>query len=438
MRCSRTMVAVSLLALLLAAGCTGAPRANTAGSGAAADHSAGGWKDWDGKTRAPAGNADAAKAAPAAAESKPAMATGAPPATGGIPGMPVPPEQQGPPRAGMVDDNADFAAYLKYLAAYQGPAVHPVNVAGRRFIQVLDRKERPVVGATVTISEEGKDEKPFTGRTYADGRVPFYPAGGGTQFRIQVKRGDAAAEQLVTLAPGGTARILLNQLDTVDDSVRLDVLFLIDATGSMGDEIAQLKQAIDQIATRIDGLGKPKPLTRYGMVVYRDRGDEFITRTFDFTDDVTRFAAGLAQVEAGGGGDTPESLNEAFFKAVHGVTWRMDQPTIRLIFLVADAPPHLDYQEEYDYARQMQDAVGKGIKLFTIAASGLDDQGEYVYRQISQYTQGRFVFLTYANGVSGAPGDKTTHHVEQYDVANLDDLIVQLVTDEVHQQSKSE
>lgn len=338
----------------------------------------------------------------------------------------------------MVDDNAQFDAYLTYINGYQGPTVRRIDIAGRRFVQVLDARNRPVVDATVTITPTSAGLSPawtMTGRTYADGRLAFYPSGEGRQFHITVKFDGVLKQQTSTVGPDGTAKIVLDTAGTAGGTVRLDLLFLVDATGSMGDEIAQLKASINTIATRIDALGQPKPLTRYGMVVYRDRKDEFVTRSFDFTENVGRFAEWLNGVYAAGGGDNPESLNEALKEALLTAQWRTEEHTIRLIFLVADAPPHLDYNEGYDYATLMPEALARGIKISSIAASGLENQGEYIFRQIAQQTMGRFVFLTYANGVSGAPGDKTAHHVEEFQVENLDDLIVRLVTDEVRHQA---
>jgi hypothetical protein len=171
------------------------------------------------------------------------------------------------------------------------------------------------------------------------------------------------------------------------------------------------------------------------MVTYRDRGDEFVTRSYEFTPDVGDFYRNLSTVYADGGGDTPESLNEALHDALHEVEWRGGE-SVQLIFLIADAPPHLDYSQDYDYAQEMEIAARRGIKIFPIASSGLDDQGEYIFRQIAQYTQGRFIFLTYAGPTNGgAPGEVTTHHVEDYSVNNLDDLLVKLVEEELAYQS---
>jgi hypothetical protein len=116
------------------------------------------------------------------------------------------------------------------------------------------------------------------------------------------------------------------------------------------------------------------------------------------------------------------------------VSWADD--AVRLTFLVADAPPHLDYQQDYDYIREAQAAVAKGIKVYTIAASNSGDQAEYVLRQISQQTLAHFIFLTYQPGQSaGTPGDTTTHHVDPaaFTVERLDDLVVQVVQRELAQ-----
>ena len=215
---------------------------------------------------------------------------------------------------------------------------------------------------------------------------------------------------------------------------KLDVLFLIDSTGSMADEIDKLQESIQEIAARIDRLPN-QPQVRFAMTIYRDRGDLFVSRTFDFTPDVREFSKALAEVEAEGGGDYPESLNEALHRAIHTAEWR-GEDTVQLIFLVADAPPHLDYAQDYDYAVEMEKAAERGIKVFPIASSGLDDQGEYIFRQIALFTQGRFVFLTYAGPTNGgSPGYETTHHVEDYSVENLDDLLVRMVEEELAYQN---
>ena len=137
----------------------------------------------------------------------------------------------------------------------------------------------------------------------------------------------------------------------------------------------------------------------------------------------------LRSVAADGGGDTPEDVDAGLHDAVGKVAWRGDD-AVKLILLVGDAAPHLDYTDAAsDYVVDAVEAARRGIKVHALAASGLDDQGEYVFRQIAQATEGRFVFLTY--GADGGPGDSTTHHVAGYTPEALDDLVVSLVSDEL-------
>jgi hypothetical protein len=217
--------------------------------------------------------------------------------------------------------------------------------------------------------------------------------------------------------------------------VAIDLVFLLDATGSMGDEIDHIKATIDTIASRIAQLpGSSTP--RLGLVAYRDRGDAYITRKWAFTD-VRGFSDNLSGVHADGGGDYPEAVNAGLYDAIQLPGWA-DANTgrhLRMIVLVGDAPPQLGYENDYHYPQLLRQAVSQGIKIFSIGASDLDEQGEYIFRQFAQVTQGRFVFLTYANGVSGAPGPATTHNVSDFTVRNLDTLVVNLVANEIANQT---
>ena len=203
-------------------------------------------------------------------------------------------------------------------------------------------------------------------------------------------------------------------------------MFLLDSTGSMADEINQIKSTLQSISNQVDQLPS-NPDLRFGMVSYRDRSDSYITRLYDFDGNVERFQRSIKEVRADGGDDYPESLNQALHEAVNDAGWRDD--AVRLVFLIADAPPHLDYPQDEDYASDMVRARAKGIKIFSVASSGLDEQGEYIFRQIAQQTMGKFLFILYSTGPQGEL--TTPHDVEQYSVDRLDDLIVRLIEDEL-------
>jgi hypothetical protein len=344
---------------------------------------------------------------------------------------------QSPLTAGQVNDNDKFSEYLDYLRNYQGPPAHPVAVEQRVFVRVLDADQHPVAGARVQLFDGARAV--FDGRTVSDGRVLFLPAAAGAtqaqQFRAVITRGQQQAEGTIKAGTPDAAFSLANLKDN-SGPVGLDIVFLLDATGSMGDEIDHIKATVDSIASRIAQLpGSSAP--RLGLVAFRDRNDEYVTRSWDFTRDVPQFAANLANVQAGGGGDTPESVNAGLHDASPLPGWTQDGAGrhLKLIFLVGDAPPHLDYANDYDYTTLLNEAVGAGIKIFPIGASGLDPQGEYIFRQFAQITQGQFVFLTYANGVSGAPGVSTDKHVSDFTVNQLDSLVVNLVAGEIAAQT---
>ena len=397
------------------------------------------------KAAAPSGASDgAAAAAPAAPATPPAALAQREFAPAPWPHQPPqPPATRVPPvvSAGVVDDNADFGEYLAYRQRNAGQPVRERDISERYLLEVTDSDGRPVHDAEVALQRAGVQAPVMWARTDTAGRVWLHPRAfiapefeadrvlgvavrkGGAQARTTLLRGQAQAVQ-VRLA---TARLAQRP--------RLDLVFMIDATGSMGDEIDKLKTSMRAMAAQIAGLpGQPEIC--YGLVAYRDRGDAFLTRTHDFTNDLTAFQGLLARVQAQGGGDTPEALNEALHEVVHGLSWRAD--AARMVVLVADAPPHLDYGGP-QYDTDMQAALAKGIKLFAVGASGLDPVGEYVFRQLAQYTAGRFVFLTYKNAAepTSGPGTQTVHDVKNYSVLTLDRLVVRLVSEEMARLARS-
>jgi len=333
-------------------------------------------------------------------------------------------------RAGSVDDNALWDDYLLYRQQFAqwGIHVHDLDVTERHVITIADQYGLPVLGASIRIlSAQG--ERIADMQTTSEGRVLFFPRlhpfGEDETFQIEVNfQGERTTQQALRSEREHTMQI---QRDELPDPVRLDVHFLIDATGSMADEIQQLKENMIAIAESVQLLD-PEAEVRFGMTVYRDRGDLFVSRTLDFTPDVEHFVEELRAVVAEGGGDYAESLNEGLHDALHLPEWRSGS-CIRLVFLIADAPPHLDYANDYDYATEAIHAASQGVKIYPLASSGLDDQGEFIFRQLAQISGGRFLFLTY--GAGGAPGDDTTHHVDDYSVLSLDQLVLRMIEEEL-------
>jgi hypothetical protein len=446
MNTRRTFPVITLLLVILLAGCGGRageePVVGAGGSpeldGGAGPHSGPSAGE---ETSAVAVPTSVGGSVPVAEEPVEAMALSGEGGVSDVESAPGTPEirQQVSLRAGEVDDNEEWDDYLLYRRNYGRSDVHDVDVSERYVVTVVDGAGRPVHGARVKVFADGRD--PLSEAVAdAGGRVLFHPRAfpasqGVESFTVHAVDPAGPAEEAVVVFPREPSlgwQVVLPG-EQVRTGVQLDLLFLLDATGSMGDEIDALKNTILEISAQIDAL-EQRPDVRYGLVTYRDRGDVYVTRVHQFTQDVVDFQRTLAAVTASGGDDYPESLNEALHDALHGVEWR-ESKTVRVIFLVADAPPHLDYVQDFDYAEEMIIAASRGVKIFPIASSGLDDQGEYVYRQIAQFTGGKFIFLTYAADGSG-PGDETEHHVEEYTVQNLDALVVRLVEEELAKLSR--
>lgn len=381
----------------------------------------------------------AAAAAPPAALAKPAPGVTAqraapqfaPPAPQD--GVQAPAHPPAAVTAGVVDDNADFNAYLAFRQRTRVEH-RPRDVRERYLLEVKDPRGRGVPDAEIAV--QAPSGYAMWARTDAGGRAWLHPnafdpsqaqsydvlvRSQGRQTATRLVRGQkSAVEAVLDVAPAHTR-------------ARLDLVFLIDATGSMADEIDKLKATLRTITAEVSQLPS-RPDICLGLVAYRDRGDAFLTRTHDFTNDVGTFLNdALIPLRADGGGDYPEAMSEALHETVHQLSWRGDGAT-RLVVLLADAPPHLDYGAPH-YDEAMLAALGKGIKIFGVGASGLDRQGEFIQRQIAQYTGGRFVFLTYAQAhhPASGPGRETVHDVKNYSVDTLDRLIVRLVREELAQ-----
>ncbi len=176
---------------------------------------------------------------------------------------------------------------------------------------------------------------------------------------------------------------------------RVDVVFVLDTTGSMSGLIQTAKEKIWSIATTM-ASAQPTPEIRIGLVAYRDRGDRYVTQLVDLSADLDSVYAALMDFQADGGGDTPESVNKALFDAVHGISWSQGDQAYRVIFLIGDAPPHMDYNE-VRYPKIVADALEKGIVVNTIQCGGMSTTVA-PWTQIASLGQGNFFQVDQAGG----------------------------------------
>jgi Mg-chelatase subunit ChlD len=206
------------------------------------------------------------------------------------------------------------------------------------------------------------------------GAVVFYP-------QLQAKHGPIEPQPLPAIVP------------TTQPIV--DVVFVLDTTGSMSGLIQTAKEKIWSIATTM-ASAQPTPQIRVGLVAYRDRGDQYVTRVVDLSPDLDSVYATLMDFQAQGGGDTPESVNQALHDAVHRMSWSTADQAYRVIFLVGDAPPHMDYNE-VQYPAIAAAARERGIVVNAIQCGQIPATSE-PWNAIAHLGGGDFLQVEQAGG----------------------------------------
>jgi len=191
----------------------------------------------------------------------------------------------------------------------------------------------------------------------------------------------AAAPRTGSAAPGGPGA-----------RPRLDVVFALDTTGSMAGELAAAKERIRSIAAAL-AAGEPAPVVRFGVLAFRDRGDTYVTKRSRLHADVERSRSFLASLQAEGGGDTPESVVQALHEALRKTRWDWSPETMRLVYLIGDAPPHR-YPDEPDLDSDLRWALQRGVVVHALGCGGLDTTGREFFEQVSMATEGRYYALS--------------------------------------------
>lgn len=336
-------------------------------------------------------------------------------------------------KAGYADDNKQFNYFVDFLKKYRSKvSAYNLPIEEKVLINVRDEAGKVIPNALVEVYAGKKLlEK---GVTYADGSYLFFPS----EYDPKIEKFFALVKyknitETVPIDRQGK-RVLELKIQRQRDSqekIPLDMVFILDTTGSLGEEIHRLKTTIEIINMNLTSLSSKVDI-RFGMVQYKDREDSYVTKVIPLTRDLQKFQQELNKVTADGGGDTPEDLQSALEDTIKKIEWNKDG--IRLGFIITDAPPHLDYGQQYNYVNAAKDAKSMGIKLFSIGTGGLDLMGEYVLRQISQYTYAKYIFLTYGEkgeSEGGRPGSVSHHTGANFQTDKLEAIIIRFAKEEL-------
>ncbi|MGL4238077.1 vWA domain-containing protein [Tabrizicola sp.] len=335
--------------------------------------------------------------------------------------------------AGEIDDLRNLGAFTRYLKSAAGSTGLPqLGLGAPVLVRLTGPDGRPAPGARYTLRRPGAAD-PFH-ESYAgpDGRIVDFPqllgAKGLESVELRVFGADGQEAYREEVATGKEVTIRLPEGASWKPDF-LDLVVVVDTTGSMGDEIAFLQRELIGI-TRAAARKAPGVSIRYGLVAYRDRGDEYVVQNYGFTGSSGTMAGWLRGLSADGGGDYPEAAAAALSTGV-GLNWRAGKGE-RLVLHVADAPPHS--RDAATYLRAAKAAAEDGVQIFTLGASGVAEESEYLMRQASVATGGRYLFLTDDSGVGSAHNEPT---VACYQVTKLSRLLTSVLMTELSGQRQT-
>ncbi len=205
-------------------------------------------------------------------------------------------------------------------------------------------------------------------------------------------------------------------------SNRVDIMFAVDATGSMGDEINYLKSELQNVIERVQKLDDELDI-RLGSVFYRDIRDAYLTQSSPLDSDISKTVNFIKKQSAGGGGDFPEAVDVALEETIQKQNWSKDAMA-RVVFLILDAPPHMQQQNISSLQKSIRIAAEKGIKIIPVTASGINRTTEYLMKTMALATTGTYVFITDDSGIGNSHLKPKT---KDYKVEKLNDLLVRLI-----------
>lgn len=227
----------------------------------------------------------------------------------------------------------------------------------------------------------------------------------------------------ISSLPEENRRSLSYQLPVeTQDSRNIDIMFIVDATGSMGDEIDYLKAEIKDVLNRVKN-DYANLNVRLGAVFYRDEGDQFVTRNFSLSSNLDKIIEQIGEQEASGGGDYPEAVHRGLETGINQQEWN-ENAIARLAFVLLDAPPHHVNEQIESVQESATMASKKGVKIIPITASGTDLATEMLMRFLAITTNGTYVFITDHSGIGG---DHLEPSVGDYQVEYLNNLITRLI-----------
>lgn len=296
----------------------------------------------------------------------------------------------------------------------------------RYMVQLIDESGLPL--ADITVHLKKKDgTKLYTARTDNTGKAELWKS---LLFEQQDTKEKLIIEvffsgKKLTIKNAKSFENGMNRLTleaTCNQSQKVDIAFVVDATGSMSDELNYLTAELNDVIFKSKEISSTLNFS-FANVVYRDHGDAYLTRKQDFTRILSESVGFIGSQSAGGGGDFEEAVEVALDTAVNALSWS-PYARARILFLILDAPPHNTPEIQEKLNRISLQAAAKGIRIVPLVASGINKGTEYLMRSIALATNGTYAFLTDDSGIGGSHLKPST---DSYEVETLNDLLVRVI-----------
>jgi len=329
--------------------------------------------------------------------------------------------------AGEINDFAKWELWKDLtegeLKSYQG--AWDFSPSDRYVLQLKDQNGLPLANAVVELLH-GSDilytsRTDNTGKAELWGKLKFTDESKIDASAITVKyKGESKTVNKPKKITRGINNLVMNAV--CNQSQNVEIAMVVDATGSMQDEIDYLKMDLNDVIFKTKGFSSTLNLS-FANVFYKDNSDNYVTESQDFTRILSESVAYTNNHNAGGGGDTPEAVEIALDKAINGLSWS-DDTRAKILFLVLDAPPHNTPEIRKKILDLCYKAAEKGIRIIPIAGSGADKSTEYLMRCIALATNGTYIFISYHSGIGGSHTAPSTNN---YRVELLNDLLVRVM-----------
>ncbi len=305
--------------------------------------------------------------------------------------------------------------YTETTWGYQTARRIPVRVEASG-VPAVDAKVSLLDAKGRTVWQSRTNNK-GTAQLFA-GLLTNYPG----PYRVVAESGGVKAESKAVPVKGN-APVVVNLPAAGQVPNGLDIMFVVDTTGSMGDELGFLQSELRDVVKRVQAKGGQDIDIRTSVNFYRDTTDEYLVRSFPFTRDVNEAVKHLEAQSAAGGGDFPEAVEEGLADAVFKHKWR-ESARARILFLVLDAPPHRESAQLAKLHEATQDAARQGIRIIPIVGSGINKETEFLMRFLAVSTDGTYVFLTDDSGIGGSHAKPT---IGPHTVEYLSHLLVKII-----------